>query len=367
MRGRTVASFALLLVIAGCGREQPAQVAVPVRTVAVETIEVTAPLRYSANISPYTQVELGFKSGGLVHSIRQVKGADGRMRSVQEGDRVAKGTVLASVRADEYRQRVAQAAGAVARASAAYEKAALDWERAESLFAQQALTKPDHDAARAQRDSARGALDQARAQLAEAEIALRDCSIVAPVDGWILKRNAEIGMVANPMGTAFVLADTRMVKAVFGVPDMVLGDVRLGKKQLVRVEALADTFTGQVTGISPAADPKSRVYAIEVTIQNPKEHLRTGMIASVEFGGETTGGKQAAVPISAVVRHPELPNAFAVYVVEGEPAVARVRAIEPGDAHGNRIIVVRGLRAGERVIATGATLVRNGDPVNVIP
>ncbi len=361
------AAIALSL-LPGCSRsEKPERAATPVRTAVVEIVDTASPLRYSANVEAFTQVELAFKSGGLVQSLRQVKGADGRMRAVQEGDWVAKGTVLASVRQDEYRERVEQAKASLARAQASHEHARLDWQRAQILFAQQALTKPDYDTAQAQYDSTAAVVEEAKAQLKQTEIALHDCSIVAPVDAWVLQRNAELGMVVNPTTTAFVIADTRSVKAVFGVPDLMVPRIKLGAKQAISVAAAAGEFDGRVTAVSPAADPKSRVYSVEVTIPNPRNHLRPGMIASLELAGEALAVRQPAVQLAAVVRHPQVANAYAVYIAEGEPATARVRAIEPGEPHGNRVIVLKGLKPGERVITTGATLVKDGDPVNVIP
>jgi RND family efflux transporter MFP subunit len=361
-----VAAALALGSLPGCNREKEAHLATPVRTAVVETIDSGAPIRYSASIAPFTQVELGFKSGGLVQSLRPIKGADGRIRSVQEGDWVARGTVLASVRQEEYQDKVDQARASLARAQAAYEHARLDWQRAQTLFAQQALTKPDYDSAQAQYDSTAAVVEESKAQLQQAELALRDCGIVTPVDAWVLKRNAEIGMVVNPMTTAFVVADTRSVKAVFGVPDLMLSQVKLGAKQAITVEAVPGAFDGRVTALSPAADPKSRVYSVEVTIPNPRNRLRAGMIASLDFAVAAPAAKQPAVDLAAVVRHPQVANAFAVYIAEGEPATARVRTIEPGEPRGNRVLVVKGLKPGERVITTGATLVKDGDPVSII-
>ena len=88
--GITVVAIALLGVIslaAGCRHEESYQPSpTPVRVTAVGTYQGSAGVTYSANIQPYSQVVLGFKSGGYVQSILQVKGADGRMRDVQEGD-----------------------------------------------------------------------------------------------------------------------------------------------------------------------------------------------------------------------------------------------------------------------------------------
>ena len=74
--------------------------------------------RYSVTIQPLREVDLTFKSPGLVDHIDQVTGADGRPRNIQEGDRVTAGTELAAVRATDYEQKVAQAQAQVAQAQA---------------------------------------------------------------------------------------------------------------------------------------------------------------------------------------------------------------------------------------------------------
>ena len=89
---------------AGC-RENTAAAAPPLTPVVVSAIGThTAGNRtpYSAGIVPNSQVDLAFKSGGYVESILQVRGADGRMRNIQEGDWVTRGTVLARVRESDY-------------------------------------------------------------------------------------------------------------------------------------------------------------------------------------------------------------------------------------------------------------------------
>src|SRR5258708_18536955 len=95
--------------VAGCLRAQgkspePAADTVPfVRTSAVERFAgETAGTAYSATIVPDSQFDLAFKSGGYVRSIAETRGADGRMRPLQGGDRVRRGASLARVRQAEY-------------------------------------------------------------------------------------------------------------------------------------------------------------------------------------------------------------------------------------------------------------------------
>src|SRR6185503_17494336 len=74
----------------------------PVKIEAVESYTASGGARYSASIIPGSQVELSFNVGGFVDRIAQVKGVDGHLRNVQQGDSVARGLVLANVRTKDY-------------------------------------------------------------------------------------------------------------------------------------------------------------------------------------------------------------------------------------------------------------------------
>ena len=353
----------------GCGRASSApRPLTPVRISQVQTISTGSETRYSANIVPNAQVDLAFKSGGYVDSIRQVRGADGCMRNLDIGDRVTRGTVLAIVRQKDYSDQREQAKAQLARAQSDYEHARLSFDRTSNLYSTQSATKPEYDSAKAQHESAVAALNNAKAVLAEAQTALDDTSLRAPFDGWIIKRSVDIGALVGPSVVGFTIADTHSVRAVFGVPDTAMGRVKLGQRQAVTTDAFPDAFAGRVTAISPAADPKSRVYSVEVTLPNPRNQLKSGMIASLAFGGEILPSAVLAVPLSAVIRDPQNPEQFAVLLAEGtgDPATVRARTVELGDAYGNMIQVLGGVKAGERVVTTGATLIKNGEQVRVI-
>ena len=353
----------------GCTRaESEPRALTPVRTAEVQTISTGSETRYSANIVPNAQVDLAFKSGGYVVSIRQVRGADGRMRSVDTGDWVTRGTVLAVVRQQDYTDRREQARAQLARAQADYEHAKLTYDRTSNLYSTQSATKPEFDQAKAQYDSSVAALNNAKASLAESQTALDDSSLRAPFDGWIIRRNVDIGALVGPTSPALTIADTRSVRAVFGVPDNAMARIKLGQTQVITTDALPDQFSGRVSAISPAADPKSRVYSVEVIIPNLHNQLKSGMIASLALGGDILPTSVLAVPLSAVIRDPQNPQTFAVLVTEGtgDPVIVRSRTVDLGNAYGNMIQVLGGIKAGERVVTGGSTLVRSGDKVRVM-
>jgi RND family efflux transporter MFP subunit len=365
-----LSSIALYTVtLVGCSNaESEPRALIPVRTAVVREISTGSETRYSANIVANAQVDLAFKSGGYVQSIRQVRGADGRLRNVDIGDWVTKGTVLAVVRQKDYSDTREQARAQLARAQADYDHAKLNFDRTSNLYSTQSATKPEYDSAKAQNDSAIAGLNNAKAALAQAETALGDSSLRVPFDGWIVKRNLELGALVGPSTPSFTIADTRSVRAIFGVPDNAMSKVRLGQRQAVMTDVFPQSFQGQVTAISPSADPKSRVYSVEVTIPNPKNQLKAGMIASLNISGEKLPRALLAVPLSAVIRDPQKPDDFAVLIAEGasDPATVRARSVELGDAYGNMVQVLGGVNAGDRVVTTGATLVKSGEQVRVI-
>jgi multidrug efflux system membrane fusion protein len=116
------------------------------------------------------------------------------------------------------------------------------------------------------------------------------------------------------------------------------------------------------------------VFSIEVTLNNPREQIRPGMIGSVTLGTATSGPTHGAtprlvVPLSAVIRSPGDPRGFAVMLLnerEGRQYAAS-QVIEVGQIFGNQIEVTRGLQAGQKLIVIGGSLVHDGQEVHVLP
>ncbi len=299
-----------------------------------------------------------------------MRDADGHIRNVDQGDYIAQGTVLAVVQKDQYQQKLDPGEGLYwHEANAEHERAKLSFDRVSVLYKAGAATQPDFDDARAQEQSTQASVDNAKAQIGEAQLALSYCDLRAPFDGWVIKRNVDLGTLVGPATNGFTLADTRTVKAVFGVPDTAIGRIKLGSPQTVTTEALPNPFNGHVTAISAAADQKSRVYSVEVRIDNSKNLLKAGMIASITVGTPSPAGGVMVVPISAVVRSPANLNGFAVFVTEGAGDMVKVQTqdITLGNTYGNMIAVESGLQLGQRVVTSGTNMIKSGDQVKVIP
>jgi RND family efflux transporter MFP subunit len=375
--------------IVGC---RPRSKTKPPRAVRIELIVPTtqaSTARYSGTVFAQTQVDLAFKIGGYVQSISPLGGepaaekapatkAEKRAiaahakaakagRPLQAGDPVTRGMVLAALRKEDFKQKYAELAGMSAETAAGYRKAKQDFDRAKQLHAENAISQAELDAARSRYDGYAGATTAAAARAGQANIALSDSQLRSPLDGIILDRRIEVGALVPAGAPAFIIADTTIVRVVFGVPDSVQHTLAQGQAITVAVDAVPDrVFSAAITKIAAQADPRTRAFDIEASIDNADGLLKVGMIASIQLG-RLQEAPAVQIPLSAVVRSPDNPQTFAVFVLGDGDRVARVRPIELGNLIGNRVSVTRGLTAGDRIVIQGATLLRDNDPVNVVP
>ena len=176
-------------------------------------------------------------------------------------------------------------------------------------------------------------------------------------------------MFVSPGISGFVIADTKSVKFVFGAPDVLLDKLTLGTSLPVHIDAVGGNVTGAITRIAPSADPKSRVFEIEITIPNADGRLKPGFVASLAVPGLTQATSVIALPLTGVVRSLKDPRGFAVFVVTDESgkSVAHARDVTLGTVIGNEVQVLTGLQKGERVVTMGATLLVDGARVRVLP
>lgn len=347
-----------LIGLARCSGEPPKALPLPVTVHVVSGGTTGGGPRYSASIRPDVQVDAAFKVGGYVEEILQVQGADGRRRNVQDGDFVRRGTVLARVRDREYRDALAQAQAVLTQAKA-------DFDRVAQLYENRSVSKSDYDAAYAKYTANQAQHDQAALNLS-------DCTLRAPLDGYVLRRAVEVGALVTPGVAGFSVGDLRSVKVVFGVPDMLVGAMKLGAPQSVAAEAVpGPPLRGRITRVAPSADAASHVFEVEVTIPNADGRLKPGMIAALEVAGAPASATTAMtlVPLNAVVRPPGDASGYAVFVVDSHSGqeTARLRRVQLGDVSGNLIRVTAGLEGGERVIVRGATLAVDSQDVRIIP
>lgn len=393
-----ISSLGVALILAGCGTKDKAigPDPVPVKAEIVTTQEIRPAWVYSGQIEPGTQVQLAFKEPGYIAMLHQVKGADGRLRDVQAGDEIPSGTVLACLRRSDYEASLNTAAGQAGstegalavsqaqleQAKADQTKADLDFERAQALYAAKAMTRPDYDAAVEhqadaianvqaavrQIEARQGQLHAAQAQVTSARIGLADTNLVAPMPGVIIDKNVERGSLVAAGTSAFTLADTRVVKMEFGVPDSMLTHFKMGAAVPVELEALQGrTLTGRVTEIAASANRDSRVFTVQVSLPNRDHSLKVGMIASVRVE-QADAQTVPLVPVSALITAQSGSSDYSVFTLTEQDGkqFATLQSVRIGQTIGRSVVIDEGLIPGQRIIVNRTNQLKDGTQVRVM-
>ena len=139
------------------------------------------------------------------------------------------------------------------------------------------------------------------------------------------------------------------LKLQLQTPEQKASLAHLGDKVTAQVSAYQGReFTGRVTAINQSVDPNSRIFLLEAKFDNPKNDLKPGMFATARVS--QPGGVQAVfVPKLAVIRD-KTTDSNQVFVVEN--GKARLRVVQVGDALGDSIRLVSGLKGGETIATT---------------
>lgn len=221
----------------------------------------------------------------------------------EEGDRVKKGDLLASVDKAPYADNVQAAKAALEDKAEALKSAEQIFERKRELIKTKVASQQAYDDALEAKNRAVAGLHVAEATVADAAIKMADTDILAPTDGIILTRVREPGSIVNPGESIYVMAVDEPVWARAYISEMDLGKIYPGMKAKVYTDSQPDKFyEGQVGFISPVAEftPKTvettelrtkLVYRIRVTISNTDRFLRQGMPVTVQLEPKATDDK----------------------------------------------------------------------------
>ena len=263
--------------------------------------------------------------------------AGGRLKQllVKVGDRVGAGQAVARMEATQASQAQIQLADAKT-----------NFARMDELYKVGGVSK-------AQWEQAKSAVDQAKLAYGNAA---ENTVLRSPISGFVTAKNYDNGDMTSPQLPVVVIQQIAPVKAVIGVSEQYYSYLKKGAAATLSVDALGEeTFSGVVTNIFPTLDPVTHTVSTEIEVANKDLKLRPGMYARVHLD---FGTKEAlTVPDKAIVRQAGS-GARYVYVFSGGKAV--YRAVELGQQQGDLYEVVSGLNAGDQVITSAPSNLKNG-------
>jgi len=287
---------------------------------------------------------------GTVHArLRAVVEAriPGRIESLQAdpGLRVTRGTTLALLDAREIQARLDSA-------TAVMDQATRDLERTTRLWKDGAATVAERDAIQARHLVAEAAVAEARAQLAHTKV-------VAPFDGVITLRLADVGDLASPGRPLVEIEDPSHLRFELDVPEALIDRIQMGAVLPVRMGNPALDLQGTVSELAPVADAASRTFRVKLDLP-VTQGVRAGQFGRVAI--PTSEAQVLQVPSTAVVRRGQLE-----FVYVADQGKASLRLIRTGRVFGPVSEVVTGLRAGEKVVEKPDSGLRDGQHVEGTP
>ena len=314
-----------------------------------------------------------------------------KQRSVDIGDRVTEGQVLAEIEAPELERQIQQAKAAIDQANSGEqgaeaalkqgqtneELARVTAERWRNLVAKGAVSRQDNDVYQAQWAAQQAnvealgkAISAAKGNAAAAQAnldrlnSLKDyLTVRAPFAGVVTLRNVDVGALITEGSTLlFRVAQAGRLRTYVNVPQSEAASVRLGQQATITVADLPGLkFPGTVARTSNSLDPATRTLLTEVELVNPDGRLSPGMYAQVD--------------LSVVRSQPSLTIKGDTLVVRADgPQVAVVDAggkvhyarIQLGRDFGDHLEVLAGLEEGQQIVVNPSDLVREGAKVRPV-
>jgi len=328
---------ALSLVLAGCHRQPTAAQAgslpkLKVSVVVAEQHERQAFEEVVGSVQSRFRAEIAPKVSALVE-----------LMLVAPGSVVKKGDLLVQLDDREILARLEQA-------TATDEQAEKDLKRFTELLKDGTVTQAEFDAVQARQRVAAAGRDAAAAMLGYTKI-------LAPFDGVITRKLADVGDLASPGQPLLVQEDPYALRLEAYVPEAIIDRLTLGERLTAQVEPVRTPLEATVSEIAPAADPASRTFLVKLDLPSVPD-LRLGQFGRLNV--PVPGGTALRVPDSALMVRGQMEIVFVV-----SDDTAHMRLVKTGKHVGDQVELLSGVDSGERVVVDKVRELVDGQPVEI--
>lgn len=360
----------LAIALVACGEKAPPPKAAPAEVGVVTVQPRDLPIIYEqvGQTAGFRETEVRARVSGILQK-----------RLYSEGQAVKEGQPLFQIDPEPFKATLDQARGQLRQQEAALDRAKADRERIEPLFKENAVSRKDYDDARAAFDSAAAAVDSARAKVKEAELNLGYTTVTAPISGIASKEARSEGSLVSSTGDAGLLTvisqlDPMFVNFSYSESERLRYDEEVRSGHVIppkggRVEAkarLADgrdfPGTGFLDFSDSRVDPKTGTIRARAEFRNPRGEMLPGQFVRILANVGTVKGA-LAVPERAVTQQ----QATRLVLVVNDKNIVEPRPVKLGRRAGEDVVLLSGVKAGDRVIVDGLFRARPGAEVKAVP
>lgn len=340
-----------LLWLSACSEPPPAEKSVrPVKSMLVEDHHVARVIVLPAKVRAADKVDMAFQVPGKITEL-----------SVVNGQRVAKGTVLAALDSRDYESNLKAA-------RAEYQRTQADYSRFKELVQRQLISKAEFDRQQALRDIA-------EANVEKAQKALDDTRLVAPFAGVVTQRYADAHEDVNAKQPVLSLQNMAHLEVVVQVPenaiprDENIDTMRTGFDAFARFQGLPDRlFDLTMREFSLDADPRTQSYELVLEMAIPGNlSIYPGMSATVEATMPVDEDHHLLIPATAVFASATDNAQQFVWLVDTNTLTVQQRPVAIGSLLGDKIEIISGIEVGMRIVTAGVHYLAEGDVVRLLP
>ena len=304
-------------------------------------------------VQPYRTAQIYARVNGYLKDWRRDIGAP-----VRSGD------VLADIDAPDLDQQLQQARGDLATAQANAQLSALTATRWSALLEHQAVSQQSSDEKAGAATATAAAATAAAANVARLQALAAYEHVRAPFDGVVTARKTDIGALINASGAGqelFEVADLHRVRIYVQVPQAMSAQLAPGQSAtFVAPQFPGRTFTAQIVALSHQFDANSKTMQIELQTDNPDELLAAGSYCQVRLVAPSDPGA-VRVPATALITQADGPR----LAIVGADGRVRLQPVKLGRDLGDKVEVVSGVQATDRVIDSPPETLRDGDTVTL--
>ncbi len=344
--------LSLLTTISSCTSKETEhkdkkQVSIPATIASVNTNTTQEFTSSTGKMAAVNSANISTRMMGFVNKI-----------NVKVGDKVKKGQLLIQINSSDINAKNAQVSAGIIEASAALKNTETNYHRYKVLFESNSASQKEMDDITAQYTMSKAQLVAAKARKNEVNALLSYTNIRAPFSGVITNSYVKKGDMARPGSPLISLEQGSKHEVNTMVSENIIGRISKNMKVDILLKSTNTIIKGWVSEISSSSINTGGQYLVKIQLETSKEHILSGMYASVQFPitSNNTIKKPLLIPISALIKKGELVGVYTV----NKNNIALLRWLRVGRTYGDHIQILAGLSEGETYVLWSQSPLTNG-------